>query len=125
MALSPALQQAIGDMYMNPSVSAEHVALANAASNLAQAPRIALASTALSAQSDYRVLLNATSGSNVVNLPAGVNGQSFAIAYHPSNSSTWTMAPNGADTVAASVTSAMSAKTPVNIQHLNGVWYQV
>ena len=125
MAISSILAQTINDMYANPAMAAEHIAALNASSNQAQAPRVALASTALSPQSDYRVLLNSTSGSPVVSLPAGVNGQTFAVAYHPSNSQTWSMAPNGSDTLAASVSSAMSGKNPINIQHLNGVWYAV
>ena len=125
MAISNQLSQTIMDMFSNPAVAQEHVAAMNAASNMAQAPRIAVASTPLSPQQDYRVLLNATSGSNAVALPAGVNGQTFAIAYHPSNSSTWTMTPNGADVLAAPVTTAMSTKAPVVVQHLNGTWFAV
>src|ERR1035437_3742759 len=119
MAISNQLAQTIMDMYSNPVAGQEHVAALNTASNISQAPRIADASTTLSPQSDYRVLLNATSGSNAVSLPAGVNGQTFAVAYHPSNSSTWTMTPNGSDVLAAPVTTAMSGKNAVTIQHLN------
>lgn len=125
MGLSPAMQQVINDMYMNPAVAAEHIAILNTASNLAQAPRIALASTSLSPQSDYRVLLNSPSGSPVVSLPAGINGQSFAVAFHPSNVSTWTMAPNGSDVLGAGVALAMSSSNPVNVQYLNGSWFKV
>ena len=125
MAISNLLAQTISDMFANPAIGQEHVAAINASSNLSQAPRIALASTSMSPQRDYRVLLNATSGSNVVSLPAGVNGQTFAIAYHPSNSSTWTMSPSGSDVLASAVSSAMSSKNNVVIQHLNGTWFAV
>jgi len=125
MAISKELNQAISDTYQNQSIGQELVGAINASSNMVQAPRVATISTSLSPQSDYRVLLNSTSGSPVVTLPAGVNGQTFAIAYHPSNSQTWTMTPNGSDTLSSAVTSAMSGKTNVNIQHLNGVWYAV
>ena len=80
MAISNQLTQTLMDQFANPTVAQEHIATLNAASNLVQAPRIATASTPLSPQNDYRVLLNATSGSPVVSLPAGVNGQTFAVA---------------------------------------------
>jgi len=125
MAISNQLSQTIMDSYAIPSIAQEHAAALNVASNLSQAPRIATASTSMSPQQDYRVLLNSTSGSPVVSLPAGVNGQTFAIAYHPSNTQTWSMSPNGSDVLSAPVTSAMSSKTNVVVQHLNGTWYAV
>jgi hypothetical protein len=125
MAISQLLAQTIQDMFANPTIAQEHVATLNASSNLVQAPRIAVASTPLSPTSDYRVLLNATSGSNAVSLPSGVNGQTFAVAYHPANTSTWTMTPAGSDVLAAPVTTAMSTKAPVNVQYLNGTWFGV
>ena len=112
-------------MFANPTIAQEHIAALNTSSNLSQAPRIAVASTPLSPQSDYRVLLNATTGSPVVSLPAGVNGQTFAVNYHPSNLQTWSMAPNGSDVLASQVASAMSGKTAVNVQYLNGTWFAV
>lgn len=125
MALSPELQRAISDMFMNPAVAAEHVAAMNAASVISQAPRVAIASTSLSPQNDYRVLLNSPSGTPVVSLPPGVNGQTFAVAYHPSNASTWTMAPNGSDVLAGPVSTAMAASAPQSIQYSNGTWIKV
>jgi hypothetical protein len=125
MAISSTLAQTIMNVFQNQAIAQEQVAALNTSSNQAQAVRAATASTALSPQTDYRVLLNSTSGSPVVTLPAGTNGQTFAVAYHPSNTQTWTMAPNGSDVLAAPVTSAMSGKTNVVIQHLNGTWFAV
>lgn len=125
MAISNGLSNHISNTYADATVASEMQTAINNASNQASAARIATASTALSPQNDYRVLMNATSGSNAVSLPAAVNGQTFALAYHPSNTSTWTLAPNGSDTLASNVTSNMSAKTPMNVQAINGVWYAV
>jgi hypothetical protein len=112
---------------MNPVIGAEQVAAQNMASNIAQAPRVALASTTLSPQSDYRVVLNAPSGlSPVVSLPAGVNGQTFAVSAHPSNNSPWTIAATGGNTlgtgVAAAMAATMASGAPFSVQHSNGVW---
>jgi hypothetical protein len=125
MAISQGLSAHISNLFSDAGVATEmQNAVANA-SNIAGAARIATGSTSLSPANDYRVLMNATSGSNAVSLPAGVNGQTFALAYHPSNTSTWTLTPNGSDTLASNVSSKMSASTPQNVQYLNGQWYSV
>jgi hypothetical protein len=125
MAISNNLAAHIAATYANGEIVSEMQSALASGANVMAAPRIAIASGAINPASDYRMLLNSASGSPVLSLPAGVNGQTFALAYHPSNTQTWSLAPNGSDVLASNVSSAMSSKTPVNVQHLNGTWFAV
>src|SRR5665213_2976579 len=111
MAISSNLAARINNMYANPSTVQEQIDVANAASNLISAPRLVSVSGPIRPNADYRVLLNATSGTPALSLPAGIDGMTFAVAHHPSNSVAWSLSPSGSDTISATLASAMAAKT--------------
>ena len=124
MAISNGLSTHINNTYADAGVASEMQTALNNASNQASAARIATASTTLQPNTDYRVLLNATTGTPTVTLPtAPVQGQTFAIANHPSNTVAWTLTPGTGDTVDAHAASKMvnAASTPGAVQNLQYV----
>jgi|ERR1035437_9429758 hypothetical protein len=121
MAISQDLQNHWNNFFANSSLATEQI---QALSGVSAVPRIATAAGPITA-SDFRVLMNATAGTPALTLPVGVNGATFALVHHPSNTVAWHLTPSGTNTVDAAVSTALAAKNNVTIQHMNGAWIAV
>lgn len=82
--------------------------------------RVLTTSATLSARTDRKLILNGA-GALTLTLPAGEEGLCYQFGKANANTGTWTLTPNGADTVDGTITTISTAN---GIIFHSGVWYQ-
>ncbi len=81
----------------------------------------------LSARLDRKVILNSAAGTENLTLPAGEDGLTFGIGFAgTSNVAVWTLVPNGADAIDASLSAWMASPVGTgSATFITGAWYLV
>lgn len=87
--------------------------------------RVVTGTDTVLANADYKILCNASAGAFDLNLPAGVDGQTFVLSQASVNAGTFTIQPNGGDVIDANVQSIFNTNQPVPITFVAGVWYAI
>lgn len=90
--------------------------------------RVIVGTDTLSARIDYKAICNqASGGSFILNLPAGIQGLNFIIGQSTANTATFTVTPNGTDTLDANIQSIFNSNQPVPITFDSGTskWYPI
>lgn len=88
--------------------------------------RIVTGNATLSARTDRKIILN-SSGTKTVTFPAGEDGLTYDFGFHSSDTTVWTLAGTGGNTINAQLSTIAAAKAVLSFSatHLSGVWYLV
>ena len=95
------------------------------ASHVNQAIRIVAAATAINARTDYTIIYDQAGASGNFNLPAGEDGLEFRFGPKGAGAATYTLVPNGGDTLDANVQSSLHTGIFQTIQFITGTWYVI
>lgn len=89
------------------------------------AVRVIVGTDTLSARTDYKAVCNAGAGAFVLNLPVGEAGLNFIISQASTNLGTFTITPNGGNTLDPNVQTVFNSNQSCPVTFIGGIWYQV
>lgn len=93
------------------------------ASQVKTAIRLVAAASAIDARTDYKIICDTNGASGNLTLPPGEDGLEYILTGAGAGIATYTVVPNGIETLDASVISSVATTVVSRIYFFNGVWY--